>query len=246
MSKNVDQELAALLDSFERPAGMAKRVSELIAKGASLHPAEGIPPLFLAIHRLNAPVVQALLTAGASLDAPLTSDWTEFDDEGERVICPAGTSARAFFSRIEKQERKGRLVAKRAKWLEEVAALVGSVAAKSPKAPAKKSTNGETTPTLEGHWVEVRRSSGARSAAVKNGAELVITAKGFTVKGSLAVGLPKKGLLTERSERAASYVDDDLVWKLALSGDALIVTSPAEADEEHGLVHTATFERMAK
>lgn len=244
MSKNVDQELAALLDSFARPAGMAKRVSELLAQGASLHPTEGIPPLFLAIHRLNAPVVQALLAAGARLDAPLTADWTEFDDEGEQVICPAGDSARAFFSRMEKQERQGRLVAKRAKWLDEVAALVGSVAAKLSKAPAKKPTKG--APGLEGRWVEVRRSSGSRSAAVKQGAELVITDKGFTVKGSLAVGLPKKGLLTNRSARAATYVDDDLVWKLALLDDVLTVTSPAEADEEHGLVHTATLERAAK
>ena len=46
-------------------------------------------------------------------------------------------------------------------------------------------------------------------------------------------------------ERGGHPVFSGVVFSLGV-GDALIVTSPAEADEEHGLVHTATFERAAK
>lgn len=82
-----------------------ERLKALLAQGAEVSPANTLPPIFFALRSLNAPAVKVLLEAGACLDTPLVHPWLDHDDEGEIVVARAGTTARQFYARFEKDER---------------------------------------------------------------------------------------------------------------------------------------------
>lgn len=228
-------------------AETAERITALLAEGALAEPKGLIPPVFVALRRANAVAVEALVKAGASLDVALTDSWKDWDDDGEIVIAAAGTTARQFFARVNKEERASRDIhPDLVKRLDALVAIVGAPQAKAEKAKPKKVAPKKATPAgFDGKWVEVRKETGSRRGAVKDGGVLVIKGDTFTRAGSITAGLPRKGKLTPRGDQRA-YVDEDLEWSIVLSDDTLTITSPAEADEEHGFIYKSFLERVEK
>lgn len=275
MTDPLQQQLFGCLEhQWQDAAAGMERLKGLLALGAELNPPSHVPPIFFALRALNAPAVEVLMAAGARLDLPLSVDWVEYDDEGESVIARAGTTARQFYVKFDREERadgaRYGMPKAREQWLNQMSALLGADAepatekgatkkgatkkgtkkAATKKAATKKSPTTAAEPAgLDGRWREVERRSldeeGGRRSRLSRPGLLVIEGERFTQEEGTGLGLPRKGKLTVQSGRHL-YVDEDLRWPFVLLHDRLVVTSPAEADEEHGIVQESTFEREPK
>lgn len=206
-----------------------------IKKGALLAPTEAVSPLHLAAGLLKARAAKALLAAGASTETPLDTDWFR-DDEDQNSRFERGLTVRALFERLAKEELKSKPSKGRRDRLEATAKALG-VKLKS-EAPREKVT-------LEGEWHEVQRISKSddyefdRSERVLDGGTVVLTSSTWEVKGHLGCGLTGKGV-----RKALSFnVKGDDPLQANFDGEHLSIAS--WPDDEHGLVVTSVFEKVA-